>query len=268
MAKIGLIAGSKRFPLIFAQAARVKGYEVVVFAVKGDAARSIGRCADKVVWLGLSEFGRLGELMRREGITEAVMAGQIKPRRLFSAEVMRDAGLRELLHGIKDNRADTIFSAVIGHLEKSGGVRFLNSTLFLEDMLPARGLLCGPEPSARQLEDIDFGFKLAKEAAGLDIGQTVAVKSKAIVGIEAFEGTDNLIRRAGKLSGRGFTVVKVSKPRQDPRFDIPVVGMGTVKTLLRCGAGCLAIEAGKTLFIDKEASLPLAQKNGLIITAV
>jgi len=267
MAKLGLIAGSKRFPLIFAQAARAKGYEVVVFAVKGDAARSICRYADKVLWLRLSEFGRLGELMRREGLIEAVMAGQIAPCRLFSAEVMRDAGLRELLSGIKDNRADTIFSAVIGHLEKSG-IRFLDSTLFLKEMMPARGLLAGPEPSVRQLEDIDFGFKLAKEAAGLDIGQTVAVKAKAIVGVEAFEGTDNLIRRAGRLAGRGFTVVKVSKPRQDPRFDIPVVGMGTVKTLLRCGAGCLAIEAGKTLFIDKEASLPLAQRNGLIITAV
>lgn len=267
MSKLGLIAGSKKLPSIFAQAAKEKGYEVTAFAVKGDASRAIAACADKVVWLRLNEFGRLGDVMRGEGIVEAVMAGQISPRRLFSAEVMRDPALRGLLDGIKDKRADSIFSAVIEHLEKSG-IRFLDSTLFLRDMMPARGLLCGPRPSAEQAEDIGFGLELAREVAGLDIGQTVAVKSKAIVGVEAFEGTDNLIRRAGRIAGRGFTVVKVSKPEQDPRFDVPVVGLCTVKTLLRCGASCLAIEAGKTLFIDREDSLALAGRKGLIITAV
>ncbi len=252
---------------MFARAARDRGYEVVAFAVKGDAWRGINGCADKVVWLRLREFGRLGDMMKREGISEAVMAGQISPRRLFSAEVMRDAGLREVLSGMKDKRADTIFSTVIGHLEKSG-VKFLDSTMFLKDMMPGRGLLCGAEPSPEQAGDIEFGFKLAKEVAGLDIGQTVAVKSGAIVGVEAFEGTDNLIRRAGRIAGRGFTVVKVSKPGQDPRFDVPVVGLCTVKTLLRCGAACLAIEAGKTLFIDRDASLALARGKGLIISAV
>lgn len=267
MSELGLIAGSRKFPLIFARAARDRGYKVVAFAVRGDAWRAINKCADKVVWLRLREFGRLGDIMKREGINEVVMAGQISPGRLFSSEVMRDAGLREVFAGMKDKRADTIFSTVIRHLEKSG-VKFLDSTAFLGEMMPERGLLCGPEPSPEQSKDIEFGFKLAKEVAGFDIGQTVAVKSGAIVGVEAFEGTDNLIRRAGKIAGRGFTVVKVSKPRQDPRFDVPVVGLCTVKTLLRCGAACLAIEAGKTLFIDKEASLAFAERKGLIITAV
>jgi len=267
MAKLGLIAGSRKFPLLFARAAQNKGYEVVAFAVRGDAWRAINGCADKVVWLHLREFGRLGDIMRSEGISEAVMAGQISPRRLFSAEVMRDEGLREVFSTMEDKRADTIFSTVIEYLEKSG-VRFLDSTIFLEGMMPECGLLCGPEPLPEQSKDIEFGFKLAKEVAGLDIGQTVAVKSGAIVGVEAFEGTDNLIRRAGKIAGRGFTVVKVSKSKQDPRFDVPVVGLCTVKTLLRCGAACLAIEAGKTLFIDKEVSLALAARKGLIITAV
>ena len=135
-------------------------------------------------------------------------------------------------------------------------------------MLPAKGVLTASQPNAAQSEDINFGFKLAKEVSGLDIGQTVAVKDKAIVGIEAFEGTDNLIRRSGRLAGRGITVVKVSKPRQDPRFDIPVIGLNTVKNLLNAGAACLAIEAGKTLFIDREASLRLADKKGLVIAAV
>lgn len=267
MEKIGLIAGNRKFPIVFSEAAKRKNYYIVAVAIKGDTSPTLKRFVDKIFWLGLDEFSRMFEIFKDEGIKNVVMAGQVSPRRLFSKEIDKDAKLKEILSGIKDKRADTIFSAVAEELN-SYGMQLLDSTLFIEELMPKKGTLTRSVPDFYAWEDVYFGINLAKAIADLDIGQTVAVKDKAIVAVEALEGTDNLIRRAGKISRGGATIVKVSKPRQDMRFDIPVVGLNTINNLIRAKAKCLAIEAGKTLFIDKEKSVELADRKGIAIVAV
>jgi len=267
MEKIGLIAGNRRFPIVFSQEAKKRNYYVVAVAIKGDTSRILRKYVDKLYWVDLSELPRLFEIFKSEGINKVVMAGQISPYRLFSKEISKNAQLKSLLASIKDKRADTIFGAIAGKLREAG-IDLISSTTFIDDFLPQEGTLTRREPSASEWEDVRFGLALAKEIAALDIGQAVAVKDKAIVAVEALEGTDNLIRRAGRISRGKMTIVKVSKPKQDIRFDVPVVGLNTVKNLVKSRASCLAIEAHKTLFIDQDASLSLADKKGIAIVAV
>jgi len=267
MERLGLIAGNRRFPILFAEAARKRGCYIVAIAIKGDTSPLLAKKVDKTYWLSLAEFSRMFEIFKKEDIKRIVMAGQISPRRLFSREVMRSEELNGLLSSIKDKRADTIFGKIAAKLEENG-MELINSATFIEEMLPKKGTLTRTEPNFELWEDIYFGLNVAKAVALLDIGQTVAVKSKAIVAVEALEGTDNLIRRAGRIARGGITVVKVSKPKQDMRFDIPVVGLNTVRNLIRSRAKCLAIEAGKTLFIDREESTKLADKKGISIVAI
>ncbi len=267
MEKIGLIAGNRRFPIIFCEAAKKKQCHITAIAIKGDTDPKLKKYVDKIYWLDLGEFSRIFEIFKNEGITKITMAGQISPYRLFSKEVNKDPGLKNLLASIKDKKADTIFGAIAAKLQECG-LELMDSTVFIADSLPKKGTLTKKEPSFEEWEDIYFGLDLAKEVALLDIGQTVAVKNKAIIAVEALEGTDNLIRRSGKIGGAGQIIIKVSKPKQDMRFDIPVVGLNTVKNLIKSGAKALAIEAGKTLFIDKEQSLKLADKKGFCIVAV
>jgi len=267
MKKIGLIAGNRRLPIIFAEAAKKKNHYLVAVAIKGDTSPKLKDYVDKIYWLSLGQFSKMFEIFKKEGITKIIMAGQISPARLFSKDIGKDPALKNLLERIRDKKADTIFGAVADKLKESG-FELMDSTTFLEEFLPKKGTLTKREPNFDECEDIYFGLDLAKEIASLDIGQTVAVKDKTIVAVEALEGTDNLIRRAGKISRHGAVIVKVSKPKQDMRFDIPVVGLNTIKNLIKAGASCLAIEAGKTLFIDKKPSLELANKHKLCITAV
>ena len=267
MEKIGLIAGNKRFPIIFSEAAKKKNYYVVAVAIKGDTSPKLRNSVDKIYWIGLDGFRRVFEIFKSEGITKVVMAGQISPYRLFSREINQDEELKNLLTQIKDKKADTLFGAMAERL-KGFGFELLDSTTFMEEFLPKKGTLTKREPDFGEWEDIYFGFDLAKAVAYLDIGQTVAVKNKAIVAVEALEGTDSLIRRAGKIARGGIVVVKVSKPKQDMRFDIPVIGLNTIKNLIKVKANCLAIEAEKTIFIDQEPSLRLADKRGVSIVGV
>lgn len=239
----------------------------MAIAIKADTCRCLSRYVDKIYWLGLNEFSRMFEIFKKEGVIKVVMAGQISPRRLFSKEVEQDPELSSLLASVKDKRADTIFGAIAGLLREAG-LELSSSVSFLGDFFPKKGTLTKIEPSAEIWEDIRFGMELAKSVAYLDIGQSIAVKSGAVVAVEALEGTDNLIRRSGRLGRAGITVVKVSKPKQDERFDVPVVGLNTVKNLIKSGAKCLAIEADRVLFIDKEESIKLADKKGLSIVAV
>ncbi len=267
MEKIGLIAGNRKFPIILAEAAKKNNYYIVAVAIKGDTSSKIKKFVDKIYWLNLSEFSSMFEIFKSEGITKVVMAGQISPWRLFSNEIKKDPQLKKILQDLKDKRADSIFSS-IAEILKDSGLELLDSTLFLQDYLPKKGTLTKREPDFEVWEDVYFGFDLAKKIAALDIGQSVAIKNKAIVAIEALEGTDRLIRRAGNIAGGLTTIVKVSKPNQDKRFDIPVVGKNTLKNLIRAKAACLAIEAGKTLFIDEKESIKLADKKGISIVAV
>jgi DUF1009 family protein len=267
MEKLGLIAGNRKFPLLVAQGAKKKNYYVVAVAIKGDTLPGLKNLVDKIYWIGLAEFASLFEIFKKESIKDIIMAGQISPHRLFSREMERAKDLKELLASIKDKKADTIFGAIAEKL-KGEGMQLLDSTTFIEEYMPKKGTLTRKSPDFSTWEDIYFGLEQAKAIAYLDIGQTVAVKSKAVVAVEALEGTDNLIRRSGRLSRGGFSVIKVSKPNQDMRFDVPVVGLNTIKGLVSAGARALAIEAGKTLFIDKEKSVELADAKGISIVSV
>jgi len=267
MEKIGLIAGNRKFPLIVAEAFKKANFYIVAVAIKGDTSCRLNKYVDKIYWIGLNEFGRLFEIFRKEEIKNVIMAGQISPQRLFSKEITNNEELKNLLTSLKNKKADTIFGAVAEKLQ-GAGLELLDSTTFIKDLMPKKGTLTASEPDFQEWEDIYFGLDLAKSIAYLDIGQTVAVKSKAVVAVEALEGTDNLIRRAGRLARGGITVVKVSKPKQDMRFDIPVVGFNTISNLIKADARCLAIEAGSTLFIDLKESIKLADKKGVTIVAV
>jgi DUF1009 family protein len=267
MEKIGLIAGNRRFPILFSEAAKKKNYYVVAIAIRGDTSFKLKKFVDKIFWIRLSEFRKISEIFKREGVTKIAMAGQIRPDRLFSRELAKDEETKKLLESLKDKKADTIFGAVAEKLRVLG-FELMDSTTFMEDFLPKQGTLTKREPDFSEWEDVYFGLDLAKAIAYLDIGQTVAVKHKAIVAVEALEGTDNLIRRAGRITRGGIAVVKVSKPKQDLRFDIPVVGLNTIKNLVKAHARCLAFEAEKTLFLDKEESIKLAEKKGISIVAV
>lgn len=267
MKKIGLIAGNRKFPLIFAEAARKNDYQVVAVAIKGDTSSRLSRLVDKIYWLKLGDFREMFDIFKKEGVVQIVMAGQVSPHRLFSRDVVENGDIKKLLASIKDKKADTIFGAVAGEL-KEAGLELIDSTTFIKDFLPAKATLTKREPDFKQWEDIYFGLELAKQIAYLDIGQTVAVKDKAVVAVEALEGTDNLIKRAGKISRGGATIVKVSKPKQDMRFDIPVVGINTIKNIIKSKVSCLAIEADKTLFIDKQESIRLADKKGISVVVV
>ena len=267
MEKIGLIAGNRKFPLLFCEAARRKGYSVVAIAIRGDTSCAINRLADKAYWLNLAEFKRIFEVFAAEGVKNVAMAGQVSPARLFSREVKSSPDIQEILSNIKNKKADSIFGEIARRLE-SGGLKLMDSHIFIAELLAEKGPLTQTRPDAGTQGDIDFGFELAKSVAALDIGQTVAVKDKAIVAVEALEGTDNLIRRAGRICRGGMTVVKVAKPGQDMRFDIPVIGLRTIQNLVKAGARCLAIEAAKTIFIDRAASLRLAEKKGLAIVGI
>lgn len=266
MDKIGLVAGNRKFPLIFAASAKKNNFSVVAVAIKGETSPQLKKFADKVYWLGLGEFNKVVGIFKNEGVKKVIMAGQISPRKLFSKEVCNNQELQELFSGIQDKKAGSIFTAIMKRLEESG-LELLDSTTFIEELLPKAGTLTKMEPGFNEWEDIYFGLSLARQVAHLDIGQTVAVKHKAIVAVEALEGTDNLIKRAGSLVRGDIVVVKVSRPAQDMRFDIPVIGLNTVKNAVKAGVTCLAIEAGKTLFIDKEEGIRLADRNGLAIVA-
>lgn len=267
MRKIGLIAGNRKFPLLFAASARKKGCEIIAIAIKGDTSPKIKKLVDKVYWISLSEFGKMFDILKAEKVDGVVMAGQVSPHRLFGKEINKSRELKEILQNLKDKKTDTLFGSVAQKLEEAG-LSLLDSTTFIEEYLPKKGTLTKCQPDFNAWEDVYFGLNLAKAVADLDIGQTVAVKQKAIVAVEAFEGTDQLIRRAAKLGRARIVIVKVSKPKQDMRFDIPVIGLNTIKNLVKAKAKCLAFEAGKTLFIDQKESVHLADKKGIAIVAV
>ena len=265
--KIGLIAGSGKFPFLFAKAAKEKGYHVLSIAIRNNTDPRLSKFVDHIEWFKISEFRKIFEFLNKEAIENVIMSGQIQPKTLFDKELFQDEELRKLIVDLEDRRADSIFGAIAQKIIESG-INLLDSTVFLDDYLPKKGVLTLEEPSSDIWGDINFGFQIAKEIARLDIGQTVVVKNKAIVAVESMEGTDTAIRRAGSIANKGCVAIKVSKPNQDMRFDIPVVGLRTIKNLLKIKAKCLAFEAEKTLLIDKEKCIKKANRHNLVIVAV
>jgi len=261
---IGLIAGNGSFPLIFTKQAKKSGENITAIALFDETDKSIEQIADKTYWINVGQLSKLIDILKKEDVKKCVMAGQVKHTKLFS--VKPDLRAVALLAKLKSKTADSILSAVCEEFKKEG-IDFIPSNTYLSRFIPRPGVLTKIKPDKTQKSDIKFGYDLAKNVAGLDIGQTVCVKDKSIVAVEAMEGTDRCIMRAGEIT-RNFIVVKVARPRQDMRFDIPIVGMKTVETLKDAGAAVLAVEAGKTLLLEIEDVIKSADENGICVVAV
>ena len=275
---LGLIAGSGRFPFLLLDAARALQRTVVVAGIKEETdpeidARAATDAGIRVHWLSLGELSRLIETFRREGVTEAVMAGQVRHKQIFSS-IRPDWRLAKLLLNLRTRNTDMLLGAVAKVLEDEG-IHLLSSTAFLEPMLAPVGVITARAPDALEREDILYGLSVARGIAGFDLGQTVVIAASSCVAVEAMEGTDATIRRAGELLrsmeadpstlARRLTVIKVAKPRQDMRFDVPVVGVPTIATMETAGATCLAIEAGRTLLFDREGIVRAADAAGIAV---
>jgi hypothetical protein len=266
MRKIGLIAGNGKFPLIFAREARRQGVALVVVAHRGETAPEIERASDDIRWVRVGELGAIIDTFRRAGITEAVMAGGIQRARLWSSFRPDLRGIAFLARMLRRDD-DGLLRGVAEELERDG-IRVVESTLFLEELIPAAGILTRRSPTAREREDMALGFRVVKEVGRLGIGQSVAVKDLVVLTVEAVEGTDAMIRRAGALVQGGFVVVKASKPEQDLRFDVPAVGMETVRVLGESGGAVLAVEAGKTVLLERDEMLREADAKGIAVVAL
>lgn len=260
---LGLIAGNGRFPFLVAQAARRAGRRVVAVAIREEAAPEIAADVDAVTWVGLGQLGKCIDALRAQGVREAVMAGQVKHRQIFS-DVVPDLKLMGVLARLAFKNTDSLIGGVADALEREG-ITLVPSTALLADQLATVGAMTKRRPDKDEQKDVAYGTRIARILAGEDLGQTVVVKDRAAVALEAMEGTDETIRRAGRIAGPGATVVKVAKPRQDPRFDVPVVGPGTIEAMREAGARVLAVEAGQTLLIDKDALLAAADTAGLAL---
>jgi UDP-2,3-diacylglucosamine hydrolase len=266
MDRIGLIAGNRRFPVLFCEAARKQGVHVVAVAIRSETSHRVAALVDKIHWVSLGEFEKVFDIFRAEKITRVVMAGQVSPRALFSRQVRENKAIQKLFSSIKDRKANSIFGAIANRLADAG-LTLIDSTTFLKEFVPGPGVLTPRKPSEAEWDDIRFGMDLARKVADLDIGLTVAVKNKAIIAVEALEGTDNLIRRAGRIC-KGLIIAKAGRQLQDMRFDIPVIGLHTIKTLIRARVACIAVEAGKTLIIDMESAIDLANRRGICVVSV
>lgn len=263
---IGLIAGNRQFPFLFARAARDQGYKIIAAGIIGDTSPLLFFTVDKFQYFKVGELKKLFEYFRANEVSQVIMAGQVNQDNLFNPAVKLDAEFQALSDALRDRKADTIFAAVADRLEKEG-MNLLDSTFLLKKYLAPQGTLTKRGPTVSELKDIEFGTTIAKMVGGIDIGQTVVIKQKAIVAIEAMEGTDRAILRGGQIAREGAVIVKTSKPLQDNRFDIPVIGPRTIQTMASVKAACLAIEAGKTLIIDREKTVSLANKAGICLVA-
>ncbi|MFH1715106.1 MAG: UDP-2,3-diacylglucosamine diphosphatase LpxI [Elusimicrobiota bacterium] len=263
----GLIAGNGDFPLVFLKEAHRQNIPCVVIALKGEADPSIESLSSSVFWVNIGHLNELIGILKTGNVTKAVMCGQVVHTRLFT-EVKLDWRAIKLLGYIKDRKTDSILRAVADELS-SEGIELISSITLLDKYVPnQKGPLTKTKPSKSILQDIEFGMDIAKKLAGLDIGQTVVVKERVVVAVESLEGTDKCIQRAYELAGAGIVVVKVNKPNQDLRFDVPVIGERTFTTLKSVKAGAIAFESGKTLFLDSVRSLEIADESKIVVYGI
>jgi DUF1009 family protein len=266
MERYGLIAGNGKFPFLVLEAARSQAIEMVVAAIKEEASPEISQAARTVHWIGLGQLGKLIKTFRQEGVTRAIMAGQVKHKQIFSS-IIPDLKLLKLLASLATKNTDSLIGAVAQVLEEEG-IHLIDSTAFLKPLMPEPGLLTARAPHEEETQDIEYGRRIAREIARLDLGQTIVVRDQACVAIEAMEGTDAVIQRAASLANnQRTTVIKVSKPHQDMRFDVPVIGLPTVELMAEVGASALAIDAHKTLLLDRDKLLAFADQHQISIVA-
>jgi hypothetical protein len=262
----GLIAGNGRFPFLVLEAARSQGIDMAVLALREEASPEIEQIASRLHWVSLGELSRALELLHQEGVTRAVMAGQVKHKQIFSS-IRPDWRLAKLLFSLPFKNTDSLIGAVARVL-KEEGIELVDSTAFLKPLVPDAGVLTRRAPDAHEAADMSYGRTIARAIAALDLGQTVVVRDGACVAIEAMEGTDETIERAARIAaGSPLVVVKVSKPRQDMRFDVPVIGLATVEVMRTCGVTALAIDAGRTLLFDRARLIEAADAAGVAIEA-
>jgi len=266
--RLGLIAGNGRFPFLVLDAARAQGHEVTVVAVKEEAFPELADAAARepkaaLHWVSLGQLGTCIRVLKDAGATRAVMAGQVKHVKIFSG-IVPDLTLLSVLTKLRARNTDALISAVAEVL-RDHGIELIDSTSLLAPLMAREGTLTRRAPSPEEHADLAFGYRMADAIAGLDIGQSIAVRDKAVVAVEAMEGTDQMIRRAGELAGGGVRIVKVAKPNQDMRFDVPVVGAATIVAMTAAGATTLSVDAGRTLFVDGQAVIDAADAAGIAI---
>ena len=265
--KLGLIAGNGRFPFLVLEAARSAGHDVTVIALKEETFPDLADAAARspaapLHWISIGQLGACIKLLKEAGVSQALMAGQVKHTKLF--DIRPDLTLGKVLMRLATKNTDSLISGVADVL-KSEGISLIDSTAFLGPLMARAGTLTTRAPDEEERRDVEFGYRVADTIAGIDIGQTIAVKSAAVVAVEAMEGTDAVIARAGQLAGAGVRIIKVAKPNQDMRFDVPVVGVSTIETMRAAGATLLSVDAGKTLMIDGDAIVKAADAAGICI---
>ncbi|HLP78071.1 MAG TPA: UDP-2,3-diacylglucosamine diphosphatase LpxI [Candidatus Paceibacterota bacterium] len=265
---IGIIAGNRTLPLLFAQQARSRGVKrLVAAAFEGETDPALASLVDEIVWLRVGQLSKMISVFTDRGITQCVMVGQIAPKNLF--DLRPDLRAMALLLKLKQKNAHTIFGAIANELKKDG-VELIEATPWLQPLMPAAGFHLGPKLSEDQREDVDFGFRIAKEISRLEIGQIAIVKRGTVLAVEGFEGTDKCLARGGELAGKdgGAVAVKVAKLNHDMRFDIPCIGLRTLEVCAASGISVLALEAGRTLLLEQEACERLANKNRITVTTI
>jgi len=264
--KLGLIAGNGQFPFLVLEGAKRAGVPVAVAAIREETDPQIEKMADTVTWVGVGQLGKMLRFFKNEGVEKAIMAGQVKHVQIFSSSIP-DLRMVKMLLRLPRKNTDALIGAVADELA-SEGIELIDSTHFLKEYLPQAGALTRRKPDEREQGDIEYGLEVAHEIARLDLGQTIVVRDRACVAIEAMEGTDAVIRRAGDLVRGRLTVVKIAKPDQDMRFDVPVVGVSTIQTMIDAGATCLCLTAGKTLMFERDDVCAFANKHKIAIVAV
>ena len=263
--KLGLIAGNGKFPFLVLEGAKRAGTSVAVAAIREETDPAIESLADRLTWVGIGQLGKMLRFFKNEGVDKAIMAGQVKHVQIFSRAIP-DVRMLKMLLRLPRRNTDALIGAVANELA-SEGIELIDSTFFLKDQLPQPGTLTKRAPDERERSDVEYGLEIARGIAGMDLGQTIVVRDRACVAIEAMEGTDAVIRRAGGLVRGRLTVVKIAKPDQDMRFDVPVVGVPTIESMKDSAATCLCLTAGKTLMFDREAMVKLADKHKIAILA-
>jgi DUF1009 family protein len=265
--KYGLIAGNGQFPFMVLQSARQQSIEMVVAAIKEETFAEIDSCGYPVHWLGLGELGKLIRVFQKAGVRKAIMAGQVKHAQIFGSS-LPDFAMIRMLAGLKHKNTDSLIGGVARVLEESG-ISLVDSTALLKPHLAVEGIFTKRGLNASEQADVDYGRKIAYRIALMDIGQTIVVRDRAVVAVEAMEGTDAVIRRAAKLvHNKNLTVIKVSKPKQDMRFDIPVIGLSTMENMIASGATALVIDAQRTIVFDREELVRSADKHNIAVVAL
>jgi DUF1009 family protein len=264
--RLGLIAGKGNLPVILASEANSKGVTIISIAFTQESAESLRPFSEMVYQYSIGEAGKILKSLKKEGIQDVLMVGKVEKGFLFQ-NLKFDLTAIKILSRLKNRNDDTIMIAIIHELEREG-MRVVDQRLFLKSLFPSKGILTKNTPDEREKRDIEYGFRVAKEIAALDIGQTVVVKDQAILSVEAIEGTDEAIRRGCCLCRSGAVIVKVAKPNQDPRFDIPTIGITTIETIREGKGSALALEAEKTIVINKDKVVKIAEDYGISITAV